>query len=116
MFRMLTQMVCSKLPYRRLPVTFNLSGNFGDEKRTSDISPPVILPLVHGGFPLLHSLHDLINMGPFWRLFAVSSLCCLLNLFNGLSGSGEASGKVLNQRHVDGEAAQWCGRLVERRQ
>jgi hypothetical protein len=36
-----------------------------------------------GGFLLLDGLHDLINLGPFFGLFAIGTLHCHLDLSKG---------------------------------
>jgi hypothetical protein len=43
------------------PVNFHLGSDFGNEIVTSHFPPPVVLPLVLGDFPLLHSSDDFVN-------------------------------------------------------
>ncbi len=68
-------MAGSKLSYSCLPVTFDIGSDFGEKIQNHDLPAPVIPLLVHGGFPLLHSLHDFINLGLPQRPFAIGSLC-----------------------------------------
>jgi hypothetical protein len=75
------------------PVTFHLGGDFGNEIGTSHFSPSIVLPLVLGDFPLLHSPDDFINLSLFQGIFAIGSLSRLLNFFKGLSSPGKTGTK-----------------------
>jgi hypothetical protein len=60
----------SKFSNRYPPVIFHLGCDFGDKIGISHFSPSVILPLVLGDYPLLHSPDDFVNL----RLFKAFSL------------------------------------------